>query len=711
NFAKEKLVKDSEKIDSKNKTLKKEHEKLNTQNKNLKNVSKYQKEHMADEWLVSGLALVEEQFNSLIVIQKEIAQKKIDKKNAGDILKEAEAKYENFKYQAQLKKEKINEILKKLELEKSALNKLLGERLPRELRTKKETLLREMAFLTKISELEEHRSKLVDGTPCPLCGAEEHPYASGNIPKKDNTEKEIETLTEEIDKVEKSEDLIKALEEQALTFRNNLTDSEKLEAKAESDKNAAAKSFLDIDNSLVKERTVFENLKLSVTSKLKPLGITEIDDFEILSLPEKLKKRLLTWHEYIDKALKIEQQINVLASEVARLDAIIKTENSSLKEKQKSLQILENELIIELEKRTELYGDKIPDHEELHLNNKITNCELAEKTARSILNKIEQNLISANSNVNLLEDRISNRKIELEKLNIDFETELKNTGFLDEKSFIEARLSADEINSLKKKAKYLDDTLIDLTARQNDRIKRLNTEIEKKLTYKTTDELLPRFTELENILKQLRESISFIRHRLGENTLAKERLKEKKTVIEEYKIEYNRWNRLNNLIGSANGKKYRTFAQGLTFMLLISHANSQLEKMSDRYILISDNNESLELNVIDSYQGGEIRSTKNLSGGESFIISLTLALGLSRMASRNVKVDTLFLDEGFGTLDEETLETALETLASLHHDGKLIGIISHVPKLKERISTQINVTPQTGGKSILTGPGCQKVIQ
>lgn len=121
---------------------------------------------------------------------------------------------------------------------------------------------------------------------------------------------------------------------------------------------------------------------------------------------------------------------------------------------------------------------------------------------------------------------------------------------------------------------------------------------------------------------------------------------------------------------------------------------------------IRDSQQPLELNIIDNYQAGEIRSTKNLSGGESFIVSLALALGLSGMASRNVRVDSLFLDEGFGSLDEEALETVLETLSGLHQGGKLIGVISHVSALEERIATQIQVTPGTGGRSRLNGPGC-----
>jgi exonuclease SbcC len=142
---------------------------------------------------------------------------------------------------------------------------------------------------------------------------------------------------------------------------------------------------------------------------------------------------------------------------------------------------------------------------------------------------------------------------------------------------------------------------------------------------------------------------------------------------------------------------------------MVSHANRQLKKMTDRYLLVRDEDQPLELNVVDNYQAGEIRSTKNLSGGESFIVSLSLALGLSNMASRKVRVDSLFLDEGFGSLDEDALETALETLSGLQQDGKLIGVISHVPALKERISTQINVQAGSGGKSIVIGPGCSGV--
>jgi exonuclease SbcC len=210
-------------------------------------------------------------------------------------------------------------------------------------------------------------------------------------------------------------------------------------------------------------------------------------------------------------------------------------------------------------------------------------------------------------------------------------------------------------------------------------------------------------------LNVLKEQIGAIRQKLNDNDTIRVQQKSRLALIEAQQRECVRWNTLHELIGSADGKKYRNFAQGLTFEMMIGHANRQLQKMTDRYLLIRDEAQPLELNVVDNYQAGETRSTKNLSGGESFIVSLALALGLSQMASKNVRVDSLFLDEGFGTLDEEALDTALETLAGLQQEGKLIGVISHVQVLKERISTQIQISPSSGGRSTISGPGISRL--
>jgi exonuclease SbcC len=170
-----------------------------------------------------------------------------------------------------------------------------------------------------------------------------------------------------------------------------------------------------------------------------------------------------------------------------------------------------------------------------------------------------------------------------------------------------------------------------------------------------------------------------------------------------------KWERLNALIGSADGSKFSRIAQSITFESLLRFANMSLSRMSDRYVLVRDDTNAskpLELAVIDTYQAGERRPVANLSGGESFIVSLALALGLSEMSSGRARIDSLFIDEGFASLDEDYMEAALQTLSALgSREGKLVGVISHVEALKERIDVQIEVKKLSGGRSTLAGPG------
>ena len=165
------------------------------------------------------------------------------------------------------------------------------------------------------------------------------------------------------------------------------------------------------------------------------------------------------------------------------------------------------------------------------------------------------------------------------------------------------------------------------------------------------------------------------------------------------------------LCGAADPEDFSERAEKLRAIVLEVNRSFNLTRITDpEEFMIKHVADSLAIGVIDNYQAGVVRTAKNLSGGESFIVSLALALGLSRMASRNVRVDSLFLDEGFGALDEAALDIALTALLGLRHEGKLIGVISHVAALKERVSTQIRVTPLSGGKSRLVGPGCRAIL-
>src|SRR5690606_25373661 len=151
------------------------------------------------------------------------------------------------------------------------------------------------------------------------------------------------------------------------------------------------------------------------------------------------------------------------------------------------------------------------------------------------------------------------------------------------------------------------------------------------------------------------------------------------------------WQHLDGLIGSARGDKFRKFAQGLTLDHLLHLANRHLLRLHGRYRLLRRPTGALELDIVDGWQGDVARDTRTLSGGEAFLVSLALALALSDLVSSKTSIDSLFLDEGFGTLDTETLETALDALDNLNASGKTIGVISHVEALKERISVQIQV--------------------
>ena len=136
-------------------------------------------------------------------------------------------------------------------------------------------------------------------------------------------------------------------------------------------------------------------------------------------------------------------------------------------------------------------------------------------------------------------------------------------------------------------------------------------------------------------------------------------------------------------------------------------ANIRLADLSERYRLDTPvEGEDDGLIAIDDHMGGQRRSVKTLSGGETFLISLSMALALSDLASRNVEIDSLFIDEGFGTLDPETLDQTLDTLERLQTESsKMIGIISHVESLKERIATQIRLERNGQGYSTLSISG------
>ncbi|MBA3996234.1 MAG: chromosome segregation protein SMC [Candidatus Accumulibacter sp.] len=204
-------------------------------------------------------------------------------------------------------------------------------------------------------------------------------------------------------------------------------------------------------------------------------------------------------------------------------------------------------------------------------------------------------------------------------------------------------------------------------------------------------ELEAAIAQLETSRRELSEQLGAQRALLTRDEQARQNQQALFAQIAAQTTESDLWQRLDSLIGSAKGDKFRKFAQGLTLDHLLHIANTHLARLHGRYLLRRKTTGELELDIVDSWQGEVARDTRTLSGGESFLVSLALALALSDLVSHKTSIDSLFLDEGFGTLDAVTLEIALNALDTLNASGKMIGVISHVEGMKERIPAQIRV--------------------
>lgn len=523
------------------------------------------------------------------------------------------------------------------------------------------------------------------------------------------TRESISSLSAVIEKAEKLDEELKAAmiqeknaEKAYAETEMNLEKLRNRKTEAESDSERTKKEHLEI------EQTCTE-IRKNLLSETTAFGINEIPDSELDKVSEALEKKLTAWLSNQKQKDDTEKLVNKILNDLNALNSQFEAYEANLKNRLSSYAEIEAALHELKTSRVETYGEKNPDQEERRIGLLVAGSEAELAKARLARDEADKSLHELLTRILSLKENIEKRGNDLNKLESDFTKRLEQGCFDGESDYLEKRLSKEERDRLVKADKELDTRQAEIMARHKDRVEKLDQERDKKIADKSLEELLAEQVSVSESLNMLVQEIGRIKQRLADNEGARLKHKEKLVLIEKQKTECSRWDDLHDLIGSADGKKFRNFAQGLTFEIMVSHANRQLGKMTDRYLLIRDDIQPLELNVMDNYQAGEIRSTKNLSGGESFIVSLSLALGLSHMASRKVRVDSLFLDEGFGTLDEEALETALETLSSLQQDGKLIGVISHVSALKERISTRIQVEPISGGKSVISGPGCFKI--
>ncbi|MEA2013141.1 MAG: AAA family ATPase [Verrucomicrobiota bacterium] len=642
-------------------------------------------------------------------------------------------------------------------------------------------------LLLRIKSLEDERLKLEDGKECPLCGATTHPFAEGNVPEIDETEKKLnkaESFLDQMDAELKSKNIEKAgldkeieqLHERNLEFseegraaaklykeklvplkieddidlpyiKNSIKDiNEKItlitkriseiEGLEKKQKKLSEKRYnLQKENEKIQEnlRTVssdkknleiellrmkkdhdkicseLDRLKQKLLEQTKQYGISAITIEDIDETLKILQNKVILWNKKKENNKNIESEIFRLQSELSKTSEFKASYEKSLEEKTPGYQSKFQELEEYRKERKKLYGEKDTDDEEIKIKRRQTETENLLKKAIENHNFQEKVLSEKKNEQKIFTETVQNLQKDCDEKQKGFLKKIEQLGFFDEVEYKNARMEPHRLKELKMKAEELSKKQVELKTRQKERSEKIKTEKEKNITEENKDTLEEKESILTKQLEDYSQKTGVLKQRKIDDKRAREIQKDKIKTIEKQQKECSRWEKINNLIGSADGKKFRNFAQGITFQIMIKHANMQLKNMSDRYVLVRDETKPLELNVVDDYQGGEIRSTQNLSGGESFIVSLSLALGLSQMASNKVRVDSLFLDEGFGTLDEDALETALETLSGLRQDGKLIGIISHVTALKERIATQIQIIPLNNGKSIISGPGCIQI--
>ncbi len=293
-------------------------------------------------------------------------------------------------------------------------------------------------------------------------------------------------------------------------------------------------------------------------------------------------------------------------------------------------------------------------------------------------------------------ERLLEQRQQLTEKTEQWHTALAASPFADEAAFQAARLDDQQCQALTLLKERLHKALAEAQALKNAAEQQLTGLQAVVLAEASREQLDQQLQLLNGQLKGLSERQGEIRAQLQGDDARRQNQQSLFAEIAVKQQAYDLWQQLNSLIGSSDGAKYRKFAQGLTLDHLVYLANRQLERLHGRYQLARKTGGELELQVIDTWQADVARDTKTLSGGESFLVSLALALALSDLVSHKTSIDSLFLDEGFGTLDAETLEVALDALDNLNASGKMIGVISHVEALKERIPVQLKVHKGVG---------------
>ncbi|WP_290700815.1 AAA family ATPase [Amphritea sp.] len=424
---------------------------------------------------------------------------------------------------------------------------------------------------------------------------------------------------------------------------------------------------------------------------------------EAEQLHEWLKAKQLDaqqWEAFSGKKEQLSSHFSRLSIEQTHCQNQLNDLEKQLTQLQEEWELLSQSLQLLKTQRSELFGERVVSQARAESQIQMQSAEATHKTAQESSHQLSSAHKAQLAELNNQQQALKTSQTRLEARKSSWLTALSESPFSTEEAFQQALLSEPERKTLQDKKQQLDSELAQAKALLDNAGQALKAVQENPLAaeYQKTPkvDIEAQISELNNTVEQLARRVGEISNEL---TSDQSRRKDQQALfdeIEAYTEHYDDIQYLHSLIGSQKGDKFRKFAQGLTLDNLVHLANQQLERLHDRYLLKRKQDAGLELSVLDTWQGDIERDTKTLSGGESFLVSLALALALSDLVSHKTSIDSLFLDEGFGTLDSETLDIALDALDNLNASGKMIGVISHIEAMKERIPVQLRVVKKSG---------------
>ncbi|MCP9236503.1 AAA family ATPase [Lewinella sp. JB7] len=524
------------------------------------------------------------------------------------------------------------------------------------------------------AQVADHRHALRADQPCPLCGSCHHPYREQHTPAPENE------LTEATNQLTR-------LQNELTRHDNALGVSLQEERAAERQHDRVATLLAELSSQLGEEEPndSLEGLLAdeSVIRAELERGRAELTRLRKIRtrLPE-LRGKEVQRAETDKKRTEVDAAITTLEAQVAHTDRQLREQTTALRQ-----------LIGERSVRE--YRRYVAERSE-RLQKEVTRLQAEEQRCTTAA-------ASVNERVTVLRERRSNLDREITKV----------------KQRLEQSLADSDHTTTTARAVLLDParvTHLRQQLREADRKRQAADAMLQRVTEEhaqATQALLevPPRAEVEESLQAADRQLGETQRQMGAvGVLIRQDdalIRESATLTAELAVlerERDRWGRMNELIGSADGKKFRSFAQGITLQRLVEIGNHHLETINPRYRMQyapppPGGKEELEIEIVDTYMNDNRRTMSTLSGGETFLVSLALALGLSDLASGKRLIQSLFIDEGFGTLDGKTLDQAMVTLEQLQAQGKSIGIISHVQQLRERVHCQIRLEPVGDGFS------------